>query len=128
MDKLMKTQWVSDSEVPDILLAFADGIEEHIRKYFSGTVQRTNNHDIQSSQPRAFAPMLSLFSGRGLLFINVGSECLEFWDHNGIQKAEPHAEQPSQIVPTCCLDYSHPDLMQQILVTITRHFEEKSNE
>jgi hypothetical protein len=113
----------SDEEVPDILIAFADGIEEDIDKWFPGTMSRMNNHDLTDSSKKArqFAPMFSLFFGDQMLFVGIGAECVEFWDQTCIKQDADGNN--ATIVPLCQLEYTDPNLLQQIRIVVTRHFE-----
>ena len=131
---------IDDSCVPEILLAYADGIEEHIEANCELTIIRINNHDLKSDAIQAFCPHFIIQDQTRFIVLVVGAENLEFTDYTKRQEAvatlknivdkKAIVEAVELLDPNIChirsLDYSDPDLLQQILNVINTFFGDKS--
>lgn len=123
---------VDDSCVPEILLAYADGIEEHIKTNCELTIVRMNSHDVRSQAIQAFCPHFVVQSQTKFLVFIVGAECLEFIDYTKRQNREwPSCDRDTELLDpnichVCSLDYSDPNLLQQILNIINTFFGDES--
>jgi hypothetical protein len=119
---------IPDSRVPDILLAYANGISAFLHVHLPEcSIERMNNHDL--STPGGFAPVLCLHYGNGksALMITIGMDHIEYWDFDCV-KNDDTSTADLEIVPMCCLEYSHPDLMRLILDNIVEYFRKERDE
>lgn len=127
---------IDDSCVPEILLAYADGIEEHIKTNCEFGISRINNHDLRSQTIQAYCPHFIIQNQIKFIVLTVGAENLEFTDYTkrrltvaAMEARNGRKATPVDIElldPDIChirsLDYSDPDLLQQILDIINIFF------
>lgn len=105
--------------VPDILRAYAEGIEEHIRPIFPGTIKSMVNHDLNGT----FCIWLNLSFDNRVFILEIGAGGVvttDLYHYRERAAWEEKKEGPAPQPPT--LDYSDPRLLQQIENGIKEYF------
>ena len=131
---------IDDSCVPEILLAYADGIEKHIKANCEIGISRMNSHDLKSDGIQACCPHFVIQDQVKFIVLVVGAKNLDFIDYNkrllSVTALEARngrkatVEDIELLDPEFCqllsLDYSDPNLLQQILDVINTFFGDES--